>query len=130
CSAPPPSRPPCPTRRSPDLTEVPTYRRPRVAVIAIGSELVAPTEVPAPGKIRNSNSYALAASAQAAGAVPTILPIVEDTHEALAAAVRAAVADYDFVITSGGASSGDFGFITQVAAAVGELLVTNVYLGW
>lgn len=108
------------------VVEVPTYRRPRVAVISIGSELVDPTEVPTPGKIRNSNSYALAASAQAAGAVPTILPIVEDTHEALAAAVRAAVADYDFVITSGGASNGDFDFIKPVVEELGELLMTTV----
>ena len=108
------------------ITEVPTYRRPRVAVIAIGSELVAPTEVPAPGKIRNSNSYALAACAQAAGAVPTVLPIVEDTHEALAAAVRDAAASYDFVVTSGGASNGDFDFIKPVVEELGQLLMTTV----
>ena len=108
------------------ITEVPTYRRPRVAVIAIGSELVAPTEVPAPGKIRNSNSYALAACAQAAGAVPVVLPIVEDTHEALAAAVRDAAASYDFVVTSGGASNGDFDFIKPVVEELGQLLMTTV----
>ena len=108
------------------ITEVPTYRRPRVAVIAIGSELVAPTEVPAPGKIRNSNSYALAACAQAAGAVPTVLPIVEDTHEALAAAVRDAAVSYDFVVTSGGASNGDFDFIKPVVEELGQLLMTTV----
>lgn len=108
------------------ITEVPTYRRPRVAVIAIGSELVAPTEVPAPGKIRNSNSYALAACAQAAGAVPTVLPIVEDAHEALAAAVRSAAASYDFVVTSGGASNGDFDFIKPVVEELGQLLMTTV----
>lgn len=108
------------------ITEVPTYRRPRVAVIAIGSELVAPTEVPAPGKIRNSNSYALAACAQAAGAVPAVLPIVEDTHEALAAAVRDAAASYDFVVTSGGASNGDFDFIKPVVEELGQLLMTTV----
>ena len=108
------------------ITEMPTYRRPRVAVIAIGSELVAPTEVPAPGKIRNSNSYALAACAQAAGAVPAVLPIVEDTHEALAAAVRDAAASYDFVMTSGGASNGDFDFIKPVVEELGQLLMTTV----
>ena len=108
------------------VTEVPTYRRPHVAVIAIGSELVEPTEVPAPGKIRNSNSYALAACAQAAGAVPAILPIVEDTHEALAAAVRDAAASYDFVVTSGGASNGDFDFIKPVVEELGQLLMTTV----
>ena len=108
------------------ITEMPTYRRPRVAVIAIGSELVAPTEVPAPGKIRNSNSYASAACAQATGAVPVVLPIVDDTHEALAAAVRDAAASYDFVVTSGGASNGDFDFIKPVVEELGQLLMTTV----
>lgn len=108
------------------LVEVPTHRRPRVAIISIGSELVDPTEVPTPGKIRNSNSYALAACAQAAGAAPTILPIVEDTLEALTAAVSAAVKEYDFVVTSGGASNGDFDFIKPVVDELGELLMTTV----
>ena len=108
------------------IVNVPVHRRPRVAVIAVGSELVDPTEVPTRGKIRNSNSYALAACAQAAGAVPTILPIVEDTQEALAAAVRAATEEYDFVVTSGGASNGDFDFIKPVVEELGELLITTV----
>ena len=108
------------------VVEVPTHRRPRVAIISIGSELVDPTEVPTPGKIRNSNSYALAACAQAAGAAPTILPIVEDTLEALAAAVSAAAREYDFVVTSGGASNGDFDFIKPVVEELGELLMTTV----
>lgn len=108
------------------VVEVPVARRPRVAVIAIGSELVDPTEVPTPGKIRNSNSYALAAAARAAGALPTILPIVEDTMEALTAAVSAAVRGYDFVVTSGGASNGDFDFIKPVVDSLGELLMTTV----
>ena len=108
------------------IVELPTYRRPRVAIVAIGSELVDPTEVPTPGKIRNSNSYALAAAAQAAGAAPTILPIVEDTMEALKAAVLAAADEYDFVVTSGGASNGDFDFIKPAVEELGELLMTTV----
>lgn len=108
------------------VLEVPTYQRPRVAVISIGSELVDPTEVPTAGKIRNSNSYALAACVQAAGGVPSILPIVEDTQEALAAAVRDAAARFDFVVTSGGASNGDFDFIKPVVEELGELLMTTV----
>ena len=63
---------------------------------------------------------------QAAGGVPTILPIVEDTHEALAQVVREATCDYDFVITSGGASNGDFDFIKPVVEDLGELLMTTV----
>ena len=108
------------------IVEVPTHRRPRVAIISIGSELVDPAVVPTPGKIRNSNSYALAACAQAAGAAPVILPIVEDTKEALAAAVSAAADAYDFVVTSGGASNGDFDFIKPVVSELGELLMTTV----
>ncbi len=108
------------------IVEVPVHRRPRVAIISIGSELVDPTEVPTPGKIRNSNSYALAACAQAAGAVPTILPIVADDEDALAQMVSDATYDYDFVVTSGGASNGDFDFIKPVVERLGELLMTTV----
>lgn len=106
--------------------EVPTYGRPHVAIIATGSELVPPTEKPAPGKIRNSNSYALAACVQQAGGDPDILPIVRDTREALSAAVLDAVADHDFVITTGGAANGDFDFIKPVVRDLGELLITTV----
>ena len=108
------------------IVEVPVPRRPKVAIISIGSELVNPTEVPKAGKIRNSNSYALAASARAAGAVPTILPIVEDSLESLKAAVVAATEEYDFVVTSGGASNGDFDFIKPCVEQTGELMMTTV----
>jgi len=106
--------------------EVSTYRRPRVAVIAVGSELVDIAEVPARGKIRNSNSYALAACVQAAGGLPTIQPIVDDSPDALGAAIGEAVRDFDFVITSGGASNGDFDFVKPVVSQLGELLMTSV----
>lgn len=108
------------------IVEVPVHRRPRVAIIAIGSELVNPTDMPTPGKIRNSNSYALAACAQAAGAVPTILSIVSDDEEALAQVVSDATYDYDFIVTSGGASNGDFDFIKPVVEKLGELMMTTV----
>ena len=93
------------------VTRCKTYRRPRVAIIATGSELVDPSEVPTAGKIRNSNSYALAASAIDAGAVPTVLPIAADDLEGLKAEVLAATTDFDFIITSGGAANGDYDFI-------------------
>ena len=108
------------------VTRCKTYRRPKVAIIATGSELVDPTEVPTKGKIRNSNSYALAACAIDAGAIPTVLPIAADDFEGLKAEVLAATADYDFVITSGGAANGDYDFIKKVVDAAGELLMTTV----
>lgn len=108
------------------IAEVPVARRPRVAIISIGSELVNPTDIPTPGKIRNSNSYALAASARAAGAEPSILPIVEDSLESLKAAVLRATEEFDFVVTSGGASNGDFDFIKPCVEQCGDLLMTTV----
>lgn len=108
------------------ILEVETYRRPRVAIIATGSELVEPSEIPTPGKIRNSNSYALAACVTEAGGIPEILPIVEDTQEALLHAVKQAVSTCDFVITTGGAANGDYDFIKQVIAEAGELYMTTV----
>lgn len=106
--------------------EVSVRKRPRVAIIAIGSELVEPPAIPGPGKIRNSNSYAMAACAQSAGAIPVILPIVEDTEEALAQAIDTATREYDFVVTTGGASNGDFDFIKPVVEKLGTLLMTSV----
>lgn len=108
------------------VVQVPTYKHPTVAIIATGSELVEPTEVPTPGKIRNSNSYALAACAQEAGCIPALLPICKDSEEALAAAVKDACGRYDFVITTGGAANGDYDFIKPVVDKLGTLLMTTV----
>ncbi len=108
------------------VTTVPTHRRPRMAIIATGSELVDASEVPTPGKIRNSNSYAMAACAKEAGCVPTMLPPVPDTFDGLSAAVAQAARDYDFVVTTGGAANGDFDFIKQVIDSLGSLYMTTV----
>ncbi len=108
------------------VLETPVYRRPRVAIIPIGSELVAPSEIPGPGHIRNSNGYALAACAKAAGCIADMLPIVPDDEGQLEAAVRNAASTHDFVVTSGGASNGDFDFIKPVVERAGELLMTAV----
>ena len=108
------------------ILQVETYRQPRVAVIAIGSELVDPSLIPPKGKIRNSNNYALAACVKAAGGIPTIFPIVKDSLKDLSDAILSAVNEYDFVITSGGASDGDFDFIKPVVEGLGELLMTSV----
>lgn len=108
------------------VTRVKTYRRPTVGIIATGSELVDPTEMPVKGQIRNSNSYALAACAIDAGAIPTVLPIAADDFEGLRAEVEAATEKFDFVVTSGGAANGDYDFIKKVVDAAGELLMTTV----
>jgi molybdopterin molybdotransferase len=108
------------------VLEVSTYARPRVAIVSIGSELVDASQKPSGGKIRNSNSYALAACVQAAGGIPVMQPIVDDSLEALSSVIKNAVRDFDFVITSGGASNGDYDFVKPVVAHLGELLMTSV----
>lgn len=108
------------------VLRVPVYRKPRVAIIPIGSELVPPSENPGPGHIRNSNSYALAACAKAAGCEADMFDIVPDDEAALEVAVREAAATHDFVVTSGGASNGDFDFIKPVVERLGELMMTTV----
>lgn len=105
---------------------VPVHTRPRVGIIATGSELVDITEKPGPGKIRNSNSSALAAQALEAGAIPTIYPAAPDDHDLILATVRKAVAENVFVASSGGASNGDYDFITQAVAELGELIFDRV----
>ena len=106
--------------------EVPVYRRPKVAIISIGSELVEPTVVPGPGQIRDGNAYALAACAKEAGGIPTIFPIVKDDFIAICDAVETALMNHDFVVTSGGASNGDYDFIKDVIEQMGALEMTLV----
>ncbi len=108
------------------ITNVLVHCRPRVAVIATGTELVPPSEKPAPGKIRNSNSYAIAACVAQAGGIPDILPICPDDKELLASKVVSACVDHDFVVTTGGAANGDFDFIKQVISEHGDLYMTLV----
>lgn len=93
-------------------------RRPRVAVLAGGDELVAPGEAPGPGQIISSNDLAVAALARDAGAEARILPLARDTESSLREAFAAA-AGADLVVTIGGASVGDHDLIARVAADLG-----------
>jgi len=105
---------------------VPVYRRPRVAIVSTGSELVEVAETPGPGKIRNSNSYSIAAQVLAAGGIPVRFPIVPDDLHATREAFERAAAETDFIVTSGGVSVGDFDFVKPVLEAMGELTFCKV----
>lgn len=106
--------------------EVEVYRRPRVAILSTGSELVDVTEKPGPGKIRNSNSYSIAAQVLEAGGVPVRYPVVPDDLEATREAFRRAAAEADYIITSGGVSVGDFDYVKPVLEELGELTFCKV----
>jgi molybdenum cofactor synthesis domain-containing protein len=94
-------------------------RRPRVAVISTGSELVQVSSKPSGAQIRNSNSYTLAAYAERAGAMADMLGIVEDTPEATRVALIRAADNHDIVITSGGVSMGDYDLVKGALKDIG-----------
>ena len=93
-------------------------RKPQVAIIATGDELVQPGESPRNDQIIASNTYGLAAMLQQVGAETRILPIARDRLESLAE-VFALTTGADLIITIGGASVGDHDLVAQAAANFG-----------
>lgn len=104
-----------------NLAEVAVHRRPVVAFLSTGNELVAPGEVPGPGQIVASSALALAALAEGAGAVARILPIARDDLAHLRAALDLAEGA-DLIVTLGGASVGDHDLVGRHAADLGLTL--------
>jgi molybdopterin molybdotransferase len=96
--------------------QVPVFRRPRVAILSTGDELVSPEAPLQPGQIVDSNQYALAALVQAAGAEPIPLGIIPDQPQALAAAIQSALSQADVILSSGGVSVGDFDYVDRILA--------------
>src|SRR6201996_863048 len=94
--------------------ELPARRRPRVALLATGDELVMPGSTPGPGQIVYSNGYALRALARAEGADTIDLGVAADTIEATTAGIRRARdLGVDILVTTGGASVGDHDLVKQ-----------------
>ena len=102
---------------------VPVHRRPKIALFATGDELVPPGCEPAPGQIVSSNNYALAVLARAEGAHVDDLGIVADRLDDTVAAVRRARAKgADILVTSGGASVGDYDLVQKAFTSEGMTL--------
>jgi molybdopterin molybdotransferase len=94
--------------------ELPVRRRPKVAVLATGDELVMPGTTPGPGQIVYSNGYALRALARAEGAETLDLGIAADTVAATTDGIRRArEAEADVLVTTGGASVGDHDLVKR-----------------
>src|SRR5439155_14216523 len=103
-------------------TVAPVTRRPRVAIVSTGDELLEPGQPLAPGKIRDSNSATLAALVRRYGGLPIALGIARDTPEALRERLRGAVEQgADVILTSAGASGGDYDLIRRMLEAEGAL---------
>ena len=102
---------------------VPVHRRPKVALFATGDELVPPGVEPAPGQIVSSNTFAIGALAREEGAEVVDLGIVGDQLDATVAAVRSArELNADILVTSGGASVGDYDLVQKAFTAEGMSL--------
>jgi molybdopterin molybdotransferase len=109
--------------------EVLVTRRPRVAILATGDELVEIKTPLAPGKIRDANSYSNAAQVRRCGAEPVMLGIAGDQAEVLTEGIRSGLArGVDLLLTSGGVSVGDFDVVKQVLAAEGQIDFWRVWM--
>ncbi|MGB0440740.1 MAG: molybdopterin-binding protein, partial [Paracoccaceae bacterium] len=108
----------CALMASMNIAEVPVTKKPDVALISTGSELVMPGETPGADQIIASNTFGLKAMLEAAGATVRIMPIAHDTLPALRMAFDLAK-DADLIVTIGGASVGDHDLVGKVAEELG-----------
>jgi molybdopterin molybdotransferase len=97
------------------------HRRPRVAVLGTGDELVPPGQPLGPAQIPDSNSIALAAQARAAGAVVVPLGVASDRREVVIERLQAGIASADLVVTSGGVSVGAHDEVKEAFDEVGRM---------
>ncbi len=105
------------------VTEPVVSRRPRVAVIVTGDEVVDPGSRPGAAQIRNANGPALAAAIREVGGVPTDAGVVADEPAKTRAAIERALSEgHDALILSGGVSAGDFDFVESTLGEIGVTL--------
>lgn len=109
------------------VTVIPVYKRPRIAVINTGDELLDVSEPLVPGKIRNSNSYALMGYIQLIGAEPVMIGTAKDQKEAVASLIEMGLEQADMVITTGGVSVGDYDVVRSSVELIGaEILYWRI----
>ena len=103
------------------LTEVSVYRRPKVAVMSTGDEIVEPYERPAPGQIRDANRFSMMSVVRQSGAEPLDLGIVRDKAGSLQATIERGLTEADVLLTSGGVSMGQLDLVKPYLAQRGTV---------
>lgn len=103
-------------------------RRPRVAILSTGDELVAPGEGPGPGQIRDSNRFSLAVAARRAGAEVVLNRHVADSEAELRKAFDEALSAADVIVTSGGVSMGDRDLVKGLLGELAEVRFRRVFM--
>jgi molybdopterin molybdotransferase len=106
-------------------TTAPVHRRPRVAILSTGDELLQPGQPWAPGKIYDANAFTLAAMVDRAGGVPLMLGAAPDRLDDLIARVDASEGA-DLLVTSAGVSAGDYDVVKQALTTLGEVTFYQV----
>jgi len=110
------------------LRRVKVFRRPKVAIISTGNELVEPGRALEYGKVYDANSYLLHALVASVGGEPEVLGLFRDEAEELRRALMEAAERYDVVIASGGTSSGPGDLMYRVIEELGELVLHGLRL--
>jgi molybdopterin molybdotransferase len=101
------------------ITQVKVSRRPRVAIVSTGDEIVPPDASPGPGQVRDINTYTIAALVQKAGGVPVPIGVVRDDYEAQRQAAVKGLAQADLLIFSAGSSVSSRDMTVQVLNSLG-----------
>ena len=103
-------------------TQLSVYRRPTVAILSTGDELVTPEQSLQPGQIVDSNQYALASFVANNGGIPLKLGIVRDNPDELKKAIAQAITSADIVLSTGGVSVGDYDYVDRILAELSGTL--------
>ncbi|OIK08343.1 molybdopterin molybdenumtransferase [Bacillus sp. MUM 116] len=106
-------------------SEVPVAKRPIIGLFATGTELLEVNEPLEPGKIRNSNSYMIAAQIERAGGISHYFGKLPDDFDTCFDAVKNALEDVDLLITTGGVSVGDFDYLPGIYQKLGAEVLFN-----
>ena len=101
-------------------SSVTVYKKPKVAIVITGDELLEVNETLVPGKIRNSNRYMVAAAVRETGAEPIIYPSVPDKLEDTKELLKKAETEADLVISTGGVSMGDFDLVRKALTDIAD----------
>jgi molybdopterin molybdotransferase len=108
-------------------TQLTVYRRPRVAILSTGDELITPEQTLKPGQIVDSNQYALAAFVSQQGGIPIRLGIVPDNPKILQEKILEAIASSNMVLSTGGVSVGDYDYVEKILEELGgEIQIRSV----
>ena len=101
------------------ITQVKVRRRPRVAIVSTGDEIVSPDATPGPGQIRDINTYTIAALVEQAGGVPVPMGVVKDDYEAQRQAAIEGLSQADMLVFSAGSSVSSRDMTVQVLNSLG-----------